>query len=57
MSFDPPGRSEGYGACDDEQSAPREVFWGRSEFRPKMISVFIRACGRELCEAICEAIL
>ncbi len=56
MSFDPPGRSEGYGACDDEQSAPRKVFFVRHMSSRKMIPIFFAPAGANSARLVYETI-
>ena len=56
MSFGPVGRSERYGVCSDEVRYAKGIF-REAHVPAKNESDPIRACGRELCEAIDSSLL
>jgi len=48
----PVGQSEGYGACADEHARSARSIFREAHVPAKNVPDFIRACGRELCEAL-----
>jgi len=47
----PLGQSSGYGACADEHARSARGIFREAHVPAKNVPVFIRVCGRELCEA------